>query len=481
MAEKGKSREHHPNPPSLDAHSLDGARLLAEFHGTMREFLAAQERVILAHLNRRNPLTGAPSASNDHNRTALITGIGMVTPLGIGWQDTWSGLCSGTPGIHAARRFDPTGLATRFAGEVPDGFEALYRQRCRLPFPERYARFTQFAMLSGLLAVEDAGLELEREDRSRLGIAFGVGAGCFNYLLDVDQRLRDTGQGLWPALDHNYVIKHMTNAPSSQLSIWSGARGPSTTVSVACSTGAQAIATALEWIRTGKADIVLAGASDATVNPFVIHAYNQIHALSTRNESPERASRPFDRRRDGFAMAEGGTVLVIESVDHARRRGAKAYAQILGYASTSEAYNVVTPRPLGEGMAETMRLALRDARVHPEQAGYISAHGTATPLNDLNETAAIKSVFGQHAGRLAVSASKSMLGHAIGASSAIQVGIVALSLHHGVVTPTINYEEPDPECDLDYVPNEARTLSFNIAVSNAFAFGGHNCSIVLCR
>jgi 3-oxoacyl-[acyl-carrier-protein] synthase II len=277
------------------------------------------------------------------------------------------------------------------------------------------------------------------------------------------------------------VIKHMTNAPSSQLSIWSGARGPSTTVSVACATGAQAIATALEWIRTGKADIVLAGASDATVNPFVIHAYNQIHALSTRNESPERASRPFDRQRDGFAMAEGGAVLVIESVDHARRRGAQAYARILGYASTSEAYNVVTPRPLGEGMAETMRLALHDARIHPDEVNHISAHGTATRLNDLNETAAIKAIFGRHAGRLAVSANKSMLGHAIGASSAVQIGIVALSLRHRVVTPTINYEEPDPECDLDYVPNEARSLNVNVAVSNAFAFGGHNCSIILRR
>ncbi len=461
--------------------------ILSEYHQTMREFLAVQARVMGAYLGgdirTAVPMVepGIGPGAGREDGEVLITGIGMVTPLGVGWQESWEGLCAGRSGVQAARRWDSAGIATRFAGEAPEHFEAVYKARCRMPFPERYARFTQFAMLSGVLAIEDAGLDLADLDRTRLGVAVGVGAGCFNYLLDVNERLRSQGNTLWPALDHNYVIKHMTNAPAAQLSIWAGARGPSTSVSVACATGAQTIATACEWIRTGKADIVLAGACDSTVNPFVIHAYNQIHALSTRNDSPESASRPFDRGRDGFVMAEGGAILVLESPAHARRRGARSYARIVGHAETSEAYNVVTPRPLGEGMSQTMRLALRDARVDTDAVGYISAHGTSTRLNDTNETMAIKTVFGGHARDLTISAHKSMLGHAIGASSAIQIGIVALSLHHGVITPTINYHEPDPDCDLDYAPNVARDHQVNVAVANAFAFGGHNCSLVLVR
>jgi 3-oxoacyl-[acyl-carrier-protein] synthase II len=458
---------------------------LADFQRTMRDFFAVQARVMNAYLgggpeSQPGEVWAEPAAMR-REPEVLITGIGMVTPLGIGWQETWAGLCAGRSGIGPPRGWDSTGVATQFAGEVPASFEAIYQARCRLPFPERYARFTQFAMLSGMLAAEDSGIDLAGLDRSRLGISVGVGAGSFNYLHDVDERLRSRGNSLWPALDHNYVVKSMANAPSAQLSIWAGARGPSTTISLACATGAQAIATAYEWIRTGKADIVLAGACDATVNPFVIHAYNQIHALSTRNDAPQRASRPFDRGRDGFVMAEGGAVLVLESAAHAARRGARAYARIAGHAATSEAYNFVTPRPLGEGMAATMRLALQDAGVGPEAIGYVSAHGTSTRLNDLNETAAIKTVFGAHAGRLPVSAVKSMLGHAIGASSAVQIGILALSLYHRIATPTINYDEPDPECDLDYVPNVARDLDATAAISNAFAFGGHNCSVVLVR
>jgi 3-oxoacyl-[acyl-carrier-protein] synthase II len=457
--------------------------VLSEFHHTMREFLGVQARVMSAYFGGGAQIAAAPAeaAAVRDEPEVLVTGIGMVTPLGVGWQETWEGLCAGRSGIGPPRRWDCTGVATQFAGEVPDSFEAVYKARCRFPFPERYARFTQFAMLSGVLAAEDAGLELASLDRMRLAISAGVGAGSFNYLLDIDERLRSKANSLWPALDHNYVVKHMTNAPAAQLSIWAGARGPSTSVSVACATGAQAIGVACEWIRTGAADVVLAGACDSTVNPFVIHAYNQIRALSTRNDAPHRASRPFDRGRDGFVMAEGGAILVLESAEHARRRGARAYARIAGHAATSEAYNVVTPRPLGEGMAQTMRLALHNARLDASAVDFVSAHGTSTRLNDANETAAIKTVFGERARGLPVSAQKSMLGHAIGASSAVQIGIAALSLHLGVVPPTINYEEPDPECDLDYVPNVARELRASAVIANAFAFGGHNCSVVLTR
>jgi 3-oxoacyl-[acyl-carrier-protein] synthase II len=385
------------------------------------------------------------------------------------------------PGVHAVRSFDPEGIASRMAGEVPEHFEERYQAACRVPFPERYARFTQFSLLSAHLALEDAGLDIAQEDRTRVGVSVGVGAGAFNYLLPVNEALQKKGEGIWPALDHNYVIKHMHNAASAQLSIWLGIEGPSTTVSVACATGAQAIATGMDWIRNGRADVVLAGASDSTVNSFVIHAYNQIHALSTHNEEPERASRPFDRRRDGFVMSEGGAVLVLESADHARRRDADRHATLLGHASSSEAYNIVTPRPDGQGMGRTMGLALADAGLDPAKIDYISAHGTSTRLNDSNETAAIKAVFGQRAYQIPVSSQKSMIGHAIGATSAIEAGITALTIRHGMITPTINYEEADPSCDLDYVPNEARRAEVRFALSNAFAFGGHNCCLVFGR
>ncbi len=408
-----------------------------------------------------------------------ITGIGLVTPLGVGWRETWDAMCRGRSGVHPIRSFDPSGIATRFAGEVPESFEERFRAACRLPFPKRYARFTHFAIMAGRLALEDAGLDLDGEDLERIGVSVGVGAGSFDYLLPVDEALRDKDQGLWPALDHNYVVKHMTNAAAAQLTIWLGLQGPSTSISLACATGAQSIAIAMDWIDRGRADVVLAGAADATVNGFVIHAYNQIGALSTNNDDPEGASRPFDRRRDGFIMAEGAALLVLESEAHARSRGAERIAALLGHAMTSEAYNIVNPRPDGVGMARCMALALADAGLEPERIDYISAHGTSTPANDSNETTAIKAVFGDHARRLPVSSQKSMIGHAIGATSAIEIGVTALSLRHGVITPTINYREPDPACDLDYVPNEAREAELGFALSNAFGFGGHNCCLVL--
>ena len=423
------------------------------------------------------PLPQQAVAAEPHS-PVWITGIGMVTPLGIGWPETWRAMCEGRSGIRAPRSFDTTELDSKAVGEVPQHFEEHYREACRLRFPERYARFTRFALLSAQQALENSGIELEHEERSRIGVSIGVGAGCFNYLMPVDRALQKKGEGLWPALDHNYVIKYMHNAASAQVSIWLGLEGPSTTVSAACATGGEAIATAIDWIRSGRADVVLAGSCDATVNPFVIHAYNQIFALSRHHGEPAGASRPFDLRRDGFVMAEGGAVLLLESEAHARQRGARRYASLLGHGISSEAYNIVAPRPEGQGMAKTMKLALADAGLSPSAIDYISAHGTGTKLNDANETAAIKAVFGERAYQLPVSSQKSMIGHAIGATSAIEAGITALTLHHGILTPTINYQQPDPACDLDYVPNQARRAEVRYALSNSFGFGGHNCCLV---
>jgi len=452
-------------------------RALNEYFDGMHELLSRQEQAMKAYL-RGGELPLSPSAHRDR-APVWVTGIGMVTPLGVGWRENWERMCRGESGVRPARNFDAAGLASRFAGEVPVHFEERYRAACRLQYPERYARFTQFALLSARDALDDAGIDVDREDHERVAVCLGVGAGAFNYLLPINESLLGKGKGIWPALDHNYVVKHMTNAAAAQLSIWLGARGPSTTVSAACATGAQAIAMAIDWIRDGRADVVLAGGCDSTVNRFVIHAYNQIMALSTNNREPEKASRPFDRRRDGFVMSEGGAVLVLESEEHARNRRAARYATLLGHGTTSEAYNIVTPRPMGEGMARTMALALQDAGIGPERIDYINAHGTSTKLNDANETLAIKSVFGERAYDVPVSSLKSMIGHPIGASSAIEAGITALSLAHGTVTPTINYEDPDPECDLDYVPNRARPARMRFALSNAFGFGGHNCCLVL--
>jgi 3-oxoacyl-[acyl-carrier-protein] synthase II len=271
----------------------------------------------------------------------------------------------------------------------------------------------------------------------------------------------------------------MTNAAAGQLSLWKGITGPSTTISSACASGAQAIAAGLEWVRSGRVEVCLAGGADSTLSRFSQKAYSRIQALSTSNDRPERASRPFDKHRDGFVMAEGAGVLVLEDAERARRRGATRYAVLRGQASTSEAYNVVAPRPDGGGAAATIRLALADAGAAADDVDYVSAHATATPVGDASETAGIHAALGDHARRTPVSAQKSMIGHAIGASSAIQAAVAALTIRHGVVTPTINYETPDPACDLDCVPNEARERRVRTALVDAFGFGGHNCCLVL--
>ncbi len=412
------------------------------------------------------------------SQKVCITGIGLVTPLGFGTKETWEGMSEGRSGVASVRKFDPNGLKSRIAGELPTGLDQHFRDVCRLPFPKRYVRFTKIALLAAGYAIEDSGLDLDLEEPTRIGTAVGVGAVSFHYLISVDEALRDSGKPLESALDHNFVIKYMPNAATSQISIWKGLQGPSASISAACATGAQSIALAMEWIRSGKADVVIAGGADSTVNRYAIHAYNKINALSVRNGDPECASRPFDRDRDGFIMAEGAGVLVLESEAHAKKRNARVYANLIGEAYTSEAYKLVTPRPEGLGVARTISLALNDASINAEQIDYINAHGNSTIKSDSNETMGIKHALGQHAYTIPVSSGKSMIGHAIGGASAIQAGITALSLYNSTITPTINLDNPDQECDLDYVPHHAREFKGRYAISNAFGFGGHNCVLV---
>ena len=418
------------------------------------------------------------TAEND--RPVWITGIGMVTPLGMGWRANWEAMCEGRSGIRRIASFDAEGLASRIAGEITADVDQEFRQQCRLPFPSRYARFTQLAMLAGRMAIDDAGLDTQSGDPGRFGVSVGVGGGGFHALQVLNVALASNKENIEQALDHNYVAKYMPNAAAAQLSIWLQAQGPVGCVSVACASGAQSIAQAMDWIRSGRADVVLAGGTDTSVDRFAMAGYAKAGALCvSSNDAPERASRPFDRDRDGFVMSEGACVMVLESEAHALARGARRRAVLAGYGATGEAYNIVAQRPEGEGIARCIRAALDDAGIDGGQVDYVSAHGTGTRLNDPAETRGIRLAFGEAADRIPVSSQKSMIGHSIGASSAIEAAVTALSLEHGVITPTINLEHPDPECDLDYVPGQAREAKLRYAVSNAFAFGGHNCCLVL--
>jgi 3-oxoacyl-[acyl-carrier-protein] synthase II len=407
-------------------------------------------------------------------RRVVITGIGAVTPIGITRDALWDGLKRARSAVRSITRFDPGLFRSRIAAEIDfKASDFLEAKQVR-----KLDRFGHFTVTCARLAVADSEIDMAVEDRERVGSMMGSALGGIGYA--EEQFLAFKNEGV-KAVSTTLATNVFAGAASCNVAIELGAQGPNSTNAMSCASGTMAIGEGFRQIRDNYADVMICGASEAPLNQLCFGAFAIIRAMSTRNEAPSLASRPFDRGRDGFVMAEGGAVLVLESAAHAARRGARAYARIAGHAATSEAYNVVTPRPLGEGMAATMRLALQDARIGPAAIGYVSAHGTSTRLNDLNETAAIKTVFGAHAGRLPVSAVKSMLGHAIGASSAVQIGILALSLYHRIATPTINYDEPDPECDLDYVPNVARDLDATAAISNAFAFGGHNCSVVLVR
>jgi len=405
-----------------------------------------------------------------NDRSVVITGIGMVTSLGLSAAETWSGLVAGKTRIRRIQRFDTEGLATKFGGELPDAYDGMELEAFPRRMQNQISPSARLGFICARQAMEDSGFTGAVYDPYRVAVVTGSGS----------TGLGDNSADL--ARPHYAVIRNMANAAAAWISIKHGLKGASLNVATACASGAFAVALGLDLIRQGRADAVVVVGMDRMLTRECLGVFGAILALSEANDTPEQASRPFDLRRTGFVMAEGGAALMLEAAGPARARGARLYARIRGAAMTSEAHNIVAPAMSGEEMARTMALALTDAGVSPEDIGYVNAHGTSTQLNDAIETQAIKLVFGAHAKRLAVSSVKSMLGHSIGGSGAIECAATALALHHRILTPTINQTDPDPACDLDYVPNVAREApDLRVALSNSFGFGGHNCSIVLDR
>jgi 3-oxoacyl-[acyl-carrier-protein] synthase II len=406
-------------------------------------------------------------------RRVVITGLGSVSPFGVGVPVLWQGLLAGRSGIGKIELFDTKAFKVRFAGEVkhfaPD--KLLDAKTAR-----RLDRFAQFALVASLEAVRDSGLDFAREDPFRCGAIFGSGIGGIGEFEEQHTRYLDGGPG---RISPFVIPKMIANAASGNISIEFGLCGPNTTISTACASAAHAIGDALRAIQHDQADVMLSGGSEAGITPMGLGGFISARALSHRNDDPPRASRPFDKDRDGFVLGEGAGVLVLEELEHAKRRGAPVYAEVLGVGSTADAHHITAPHPEGTGAAMAMKMTLRDARLNPEEVQYINAHGTSTELGDAAETKAIKQIFGAHAHRLAVSSTKSMIGHLLGASGGVELIATALSIRHGVLHPTINYQTPDPACDLDYVPNRPREGRVRRAISNSFGFGGHNCCLAI--
>jgi len=407
------------------------------------------------------------------NRRVVITGIGLVTPLGIGIEENWQALIEGKSGVGPITRFDANGYQTRFAGEVknfnPEDF--LPKKEAR-----RLDLFLQFALAASQMAMEDARLTISDEESPRAGAIMGCGLGGLTTIEASHITLLKEGP---KKISPFFIPAIIGNMAPGLMSIRHNAKGPNLSIQTACAAGTHAIGVAFHMIRDGIIDIALTGGVEAVITAMAISGFNAMRALSTRNDAPEKASRPFDKERDGFVLSEGAAVLILEEAERALSRGASIYAEVIGFGLTSDAYHMTAPAPEGEGAARCMQMALDDAGIRPEDVDYINAHGTSTDLNDRFETMAIKTVFGSHAYKLAVSSTKSMTGHLLGAAGGVEAAYTALTIKRGIIPPTINYEHPDPDCDLDYVPNVARGASVKMALSNSFGFGGTNATIVM--
>ena len=405
-------------------------------------------------------------------RRVVMTGAGAVTPVGNTAEEYWASLLAGRSGIGPITRFDASQMPTRIAGEIK-GFDPL--KYIDKKDDRKFDRFLKYAVACAVMAVEDAGLKTDRVDATRFGVLVGSGIGGIETLLEQYAILTEKGPD---RVSPFFVPMIIVNMASGVISMRFGARGPNSSVVTACATGNHAIGDAMRIIQRGDADVMIAGGAEAIIVPLTIAGFCQMKAMSTRNDDPTKASRPFDAERDGFVCGEGGGLVVLESLEHARAREARIYAEIVGYGMTGDAHHMTAPDPEGDGAARAMAAALRDATLEPSSVGYINAHGTSTPYNDKFETIAIKRVFGDHAKKLAVSSTKSMTGHLLGAAGGIEAIATAFALHHGMLPPTMNYEKPDPDCDLDYIPNQARKQEIEVALSNAFGFGGTNATLV---
>lgn len=406
-------------------------------------------------------------------KRVVITGLGAITPVGIGVENFWESLLAGKSGIGRITRFDPSDYTTQIAGEVKDFDPSQFIDKKEA---KRMDRSTQFAVAAAKMAFEDAGIDFEQEDRNRMGTVIGTGIGGIDTLHDLYKTLFEKGPG---RISPFVVPMMIANMPAGQTSITFGLTGPCSCVVTACATGANAIGDAFKIIQRGDADVMVAGGTEAAVSPAAVAGFCAMKAMSTRNAEPEKASRPFDKDRDGFVMGEGAGVVVMETLEHALTRGAKIYAEVIGYGFNSDAYHITAPAPEGAQAAKCMAMALRDAEIEPTAVDYINAHGTSTPLNDKNETLAIKSLFGEHAKSMKISSTKSMTGHLLGAAGGIETIACVLAIANSVVPPTINLENQDPELDLDYVANKAQEQAVNVALSNSFGFGGHNATILV--
>jgi len=406
-------------------------------------------------------------------KRAVITGIGVVTPVGNSLKEFWGNLTGGISGVGPITRFETDGFDSKIAAEVK-GFNAtdfIDRKEAR-----RMDRFTHFAVAATVMAVEHADLDMEKINRERAGVILGSGVGGMQTLEEQSKALTERGPG---RVSPFFIPMMISNMGAGQVAIRYGLRGCNVTTTSACASSTNAIGDAFKLIQRGQADIVITGGAEAPITQLAVAGFCSMKALSTRNDEPTRASRPFDAGRDGFIIGEGSVILVLEEREHALSRGAKIIAEVTGFGASCDAYHITAPDPVGKGAALAMRMALVDSGIAPEAVDYINAHGTSTPLGDKLETMAIKDVFGEHANRLMISSTKSMTGHLLGAAGGLEAAVCALAIEKGVVPPTINLNTTEPECDLDYVPNQARTAGVKVALTNSFGFGGHNATLVL--
>ncbi|HYK43060.1 MAG TPA: beta-ketoacyl-ACP synthase II [Thermoanaerobaculia bacterium] len=407
-------------------------------------------------------------------RRVAVTGVGMVSPLGIGNTENWNALLAGKSGIGPITRFDPSRLACRIAAEVKNFDPSLYIEKKEI---KKMDTFIHYAMGAAQFAMEDSGLPVTDENRERIAVVVGSGIGGLPLIEDTQRKFVETG-GNPKVISPFFITGLIVNEAAGNISIRYGMKGPNLSTVTACTTGSHAVGEAYRKIQYGEADAAIAGGTEAVITPLAVGGFAVMRALSTRNDEPERASRPWDRERDGFVIGEGAGLVILEEMEMAKKRGARIYAELAGYGLSGDAFHIAAPSEDGDGPARVMRNALEDAGIRPDEVDYINAHGTSTPAGDKVETLAIKMVFGEHARKLAVSSTKSMTGHLLGAAGGLETAICALAVRDGVMPPTINYENPDPECDLDYVPNEARRSRIRYALSNSFGFGGTNGSLV---